>query len=120
MVLAASGYCVALANADVANGISATITFAAGLNGQTITLHNGPLELTDATASTTITGAGQGITISGFNFVTLQGNTTNGSNLVSGLSSTTDDSLPVGGVRQSCTSPSTRRTLTLPSRCPRA
>ena len=73
-------YCVALANADVANGVSATVTFAAGLDGQTITTQNGPIELTDASASTTITAAGQGITISGFNFATLLGNTTSGSN----------------------------------------
>lgn len=81
-------YCVALANADVAIGISATITFAPGLAGKTITLQNGPLELTDATASTTIDGADQGITISGANFVTLQGHTTSGSTIVSGLRST--------------------------------
>jgi hypothetical protein len=81
-------YCVSLANADVANGVSAAVTFAAGLDGQTITTQNGPIELTDASARTTITAAGQGITISGFNFVTLLGHTTSGSNLVSGLSST--------------------------------
>jgi hypothetical protein len=87
-------YCANLANADVAIGVSATITFAPGINGQTITLRNGPLEFTDATATTTVDGAGHGITISGLNFASLVGNTTNGSNIVTGLSST--GSLNVG------------------------
>ena len=34
--------CVALANADVANGVSAKITFAAGLDGETITTQTAP------------------------------------------------------------------------------
>jgi len=86
-------YCVALANADAANGISATINFAPSLDDQIITLQNGPLELT-GTGSITIDGGSQGITVAGANFFTLQGNTTNGSSIVSGLSSTS--SLSVG------------------------
>ncbi len=55
---------VVTANTDAANGVSATILFAAGLAGDTITLSQGPLELTGGTGAITISGGGL-ITISG-------------------------------------------------------
>jgi len=59
---------VNLANAFSAAGISPTITFAAGLNGATITLTQGQLVLSGSspTATATINGGGQ-ITVSGNN-----------------------------------------------------
>jgi hypothetical protein len=57
---------IALANADASSGQSDTITFADSLDGATVTLTNGPLELTRASTNATVTvdGAGQ-ITVSG-------------------------------------------------------
>jgi fibronectin-binding autotransporter adhesin len=81
-------YAVAQANKETANGVSATIAFATSLNGQTITLQNGPLELMVGGGATTVYGEGQGITVSGFNFVNLLGTMTSGSNIIRGLSST--------------------------------
>ncbi len=59
-------YCVTQADKDVAAGSSATITFASSLDGQTITLENGPLELKAGSAGATITinGANQ-VAVSG-------------------------------------------------------
>ncbi|HEX4128659.1 MAG TPA: right-handed parallel beta-helix repeat-containing protein [Pirellulales bacterium] len=51
---------IALAEADAANGVSDTITFAPALSGETITLAQGQLELAGAgTGVVTINGAGQ-------------------------------------------------------------
>ena len=55
---------IATANTDATNGKSATILFAASLAGDTITLSQGPLELTAGTGAVTISGGGL-ITISG-------------------------------------------------------
>ncbi len=58
---------IAAANFDSIFGVSDTIDFAAGLSGGTITLTQGPLELTVvANATTTIDGGGE-ITVSGNN-----------------------------------------------------
>src|SRR5262249_25145457 len=59
-------YCVAQANAAVAQGlgIAPTIQFASNLSGQTITLTQGSLELTSGTGTTTIDGGGV-VTVSG-------------------------------------------------------
>ncbi len=62
---------LALANSDAANGLSDTIVFAASLDGQTITLSQGELNLSGAgTGTITIDGAGQ-MTISGNNASTV-------------------------------------------------
>jgi predicted outer membrane repeat protein len=55
---------IGTANADAAVGLSDTITFEQSLNGATITLSQGQLELTAGSGTTTIDGAGQ-IAISG-------------------------------------------------------
>ena len=55
---------IAAANFDAAKGVSDTITFAADLNGDTITLSQGVLELTAGTGTVTINGGGQ-IAVSG-------------------------------------------------------
>ena len=55
---------IAQANADAAAAISDTITFDASLNGATITLGQGQLELKAGTGVTTVDGGGQ-ITVSG-------------------------------------------------------
>ena len=79
---------IAAANTDAQNGISDTITFASSLNGQTITLAQGPLALGAASGTITINGGGV-ITVNGNNasrvfgvygLVTLTGLTINGGN----------------------------------------
>ena len=55
---------IATANVDAAAGFSEVINFAAGLNGDTITLTQGQLELTAGTGTTTINGGSQ-ITVDG-------------------------------------------------------
>ena len=57
---------IAAANFDANLGASDTITFAPKLNGSTLRLTQGDLELTAATGTTTIDGGGQ-ITVSGNN-----------------------------------------------------
>jgi hypothetical protein len=57
---------IAIANTDAAVGLSDTITFDQNLNGATITLTQGQLELTGGSGTTTIDGGGQ-IAISGNN-----------------------------------------------------
>ena len=59
---------IAAANLDAASGVSDTITFSSALNGQTISLVQGPMTLTAVNSSvTTIDGAGQ-ITVDGGNW----------------------------------------------------
>ncbi|MGH7224886.1 MAG: choice-of-anchor Q domain-containing protein, partial [Gemmataceae bacterium] len=57
---------IAAANADAANGISDTITFSPTLDGQTLTLTQGQLELTADSGNISIYGGNQ-ITVSGNN-----------------------------------------------------
>jgi hypothetical protein len=55
---------IAFANTDAVAGLADTITFDPNLNGQTITLNQGQLELTAGSGAVRIDGAGQ-ITVSG-------------------------------------------------------
>src|SRR4029079_17112001 len=57
---------IATANVDAVVGVSDTITFDPSLNGSTITLSQGQLELTYGSGTTTLDGGGQ-IAISGDN-----------------------------------------------------
>lgn len=57
---------IAQANNDAGNGISDQITFASNLNGSTISLSQGQLELTSGSGTITINGGNQ-ITVSGNN-----------------------------------------------------
>ncbi len=76
------------ANTDAAAGQSVTIAFSPSLDGQTITLAQGTLDLTGGTGTITIDGAGSSIAVSGDGTVGVFSMASGGTFVVSGLTLT--------------------------------